>query len=290
MTTTLNPQPVTTRRGARNRRAAPSDWLGLIPLFLLVAVAVFGSFVVPYDPIRVVGPPSSPPSADHWFGTDSAGLDVFSRTVAATGLNMMIAALTALLATVLGIALGLISGMNESAKGPFAWLARGLARLIDLMESIPGVILGLVAVSVFGANVVTLILVMGIILCSSQTRLTRTEVLRVRTEAYLDAARMAGDSEARLTFRHVLPNASWAALQNASNLFAISIIVTAALGFIGAGMPPPTPEWGSMLAQGTSDALVGRWWAALAPAVTLTATVVIVSTAANRLLRTPRSK
>jgi len=273
---------------ARPPRPPVQRILSLVPAAIVLLLAVAGPSLVPFDPERVAGAASLPPGAEHWFGTDSAGLDVFSRTIAAFQIDVMIAVLTAVFATLLGIALGLIIGMSESAKGVWAFLARGIARVIDLMESIPGVILGLVAVALYGASVPTLVITMSIILCSGQTRLTRTEVLRVRGEAYLDAARMAGQSEARLTVRHVLPNACWAALQNASVIFAISIILTAALGFIGAGMPPPTAEWGAMLSNGSSDALVGRWWSAAAPAAALAFTVAAASAAAHAVFTRSR--
>jgi peptide/nickel transport system permease protein len=225
---------------------------------------------------------------EHWFGTDSAGFDVFSRTVAAARLNLLIASLVTLYATAAGIALGLLIGMNESARGLRGRAAHGLARLMDLAEAIPGVVIGLVAVAFYGASIMTLTLAIAFVLLPVQVRLVRTEVSRVRSESYLDAARMMGMSEFDLTLRHVLPNSSWSALENSSVIFAVSIILTAALGFIGVGLPPPTPEWGYMLSRGATDALVGRWWAAAFPAAALGLTVVAVSMASAALFRGAR--
>jgi len=260
----------------------------LLPLAVIVVAAVFLVNVVPFDPEKVAGPSSLPPGPEHWFGTDSAGLDVFSRTIAATRTNLLIAVLVAAAATAAGILLGLLIGMNESAKGARGRIAQSSARVIDLVEAVPGVIIGLIAVAFYGANLVTLTLAMAFILFPIQARLTRTEVLRVRGEAYLDAARMKGMSEFALTVKHVMPNSSWAALENSSVIFAVSIILTAGLGFIGVGLPPPTPEWGSMLSRGASDALVGRWWSAAFPALALGLTVAAVSMASGAVFSNKR--
>lgn len=260
-------------------------WWPLLPMLLIVLVAVLGPAFVPHETERVSGPSSVPPGAEHWFGTDSAGLDVFSRTVVATRINLLIALAVAVLATLIGSVVGLAIGMNESRRGPLGWLARGTARLVDLAEAVPSVLLGLVVIALFGATAVTLTVALAVILSPIQIRLVRTEVLRVRKEAYLDAARIGGATEWALTLRHVLPNSVRPAWENASVVFAVSIIVTAALGFVGVGLPPPTPEWGSMLSAGAQDAVVGRWWAAAFPALALAATVAAFAGGTGLLLR-----
>jgi peptide/nickel transport system permease protein len=270
------------------RPAGTRRWPRLVPLGIVVLVALVGPFVVPFDPTTVVGPSGQAPDSTYWFGTDSSGLDVFSRTVAATRLNLVIAVGVTVVATVLGILGGLIIGMNESRRGPVGLLARGLGRVVDLAEAVPAVLLGLIAVSFYGSSALTVAVVLAVVLAPLQIRLVRTEVLRVRGEAYLDACRMAGMSELTLTRRHVLPNSSWAALEAAPVVFAVSIIVTAALGFIGVGIPAPTAEWGSMLARGATDAIVGRWWSALFPVIALALCVTSVSLAAHALLRRTR--
>jgi peptide/nickel transport system permease protein len=232
-----------------------------------------------------VGGSSVAPNGEFWFGTDAAGLDVFSRTIVATRMNLLIALAVALLATVIGSAVGLVIGMNESRRGPVGWLARGGARVVDLAEAVPAVLLGLVVIALFGATPVTLAVALAVILSPIQIRLVRTEVLRVRKEAYLDAARIGGATEWALTVRHVLPNSVRPAWENASVVFAVSIIVTAALGFVGVGLPPPTPEWGSMLSAGAQDAVVGRWWAATFPALALAGTVAAFAGGTAALLK-----
>lgn len=278
------------KKPARPRQGRAPRIALLAPFFLVILIAVAAPLLVPYDPEDIVGPASQPPSAEFWFGTDPNGMDVFSRTVVATRIDLAIATVVTLTATLVGVLLGLAIGMAESLGGLRGRLSHVAARTVDLIESIPAVILGLAAVAFFGANLTTLMIALAIRMLPTQVRLVRTEVLRVRDDAYLDAARMAGLSEAELTFRHVLPNSSWAALKNAAVVFGVSIMTAAGLGFIGAGLPAPIAEWGGMLSRGLSDALSGRWWAATFPAVALTLVVIAASTGMEALFAPDRRR
>lgn len=257
--------------------------LALLPLGLIVVVALLGPLLVTYDPIRVSGPPSLSPDAEHWFGTDASGMDIYSRVVAATQINVLLATSAVLLTSVAALTIGLLTGMYESGRGIRAYLARGTSRVLDLFDSVPAIIVAMVLVSLYGVSPVTLVVTISIIMAPGQARLVRTEVLRIRSEAYLDAARMAGARETSIVLREVLPNASWPTIENASYVFGAAVILTAALGFLGIGLPPPTAEWGSMIAKGASDATVGRWWSALLPAAALSITVASVTLALGTL-------
>lgn len=291
-TLTLTASPTSAGRRAalgrlprRRVRIAP-----LLPAAIIILIAIVGPMFTPYAPDRVTGPASVAPSAEHWFGTDSAGLDVFSRVVWGTRYDLTIAIAAALLCTVLGIIAGLLIGSNENRRGLSGLAARTGTRTFDLVQAVPGLMIGLVVVSFFGASIPSLTIAMALVLAPVQMRLVRVEVLRVRGEAYLDAARMAGQTELRLLARHVLPNSIWAALENMAYLFATSILLTAALGFVGVGLQPPTPEWGTMLSRGTNDALSGRWWAAGFPAAAIMITVWAFAKASHSLFgRLPAS-
>lgn len=273
----------------RNDKARPArSWsrvglVSLLPAALFLVLALIGPWITPWSSTEVVATPGLMPSGTHWFGTDSSGFDVFSRVIAAMRYDVQIALLTAAAATAAGIVVGLTVGMNEAKGRVLGGSARFAARALDLMQAIPAVVIGLVLVAFFGASVGTLVIALSVIHVPIQARLVRTEVLRVRGDAYLDAARMAGESELRLTIRHVLPNSSWPALENSTAVFSVAILLTAALGFLGVGLHPPTPEWGSMISTGASAAAVGRWWPALFPALAMMLCVVAFSNAGHRL-------
>lgn len=284
MTATTTPPPSTAPlRRRRKRSSIPvAEILAIAFLALVVIATVFGPLLEPFDPLKIVGPPNQPPGVKFWAGTDNTGMDVFSRTIAGARIDVIIAITTTVAATLAGAVLGLLVGMNESHRGPVGALARAVARFLDLLGSVPAIILALVVASFFGITVPTMIVSLSVILLPIQARLVRTEVLKVRTDAYIDAARQAGLGEMSIVFRHVLPNSMVPALQNASAVFGITIVLTASLGFLGVGLPLPTPEWGSMITRGAGDAATGRWWSAGIPALALCLTVICVSIVGHR--------
>jgi len=259
------------------------SWAPLYPMVAVFIIAIIGPWIVPLSPTEVAGSPNLSPGGAFPFGTDSTGLDVFSRTIAAFRNDIVIATLTSLISTTVGILLGLLIGMNESRRGLLGWVARFLVRVLDLIQAVPAVVIALALVAVVGTSVFSLTIALAIILTPNQARMVRTEVLKVRTDAYVDAARMAGESEFALTMRHVLPNASWPALENASLVFGAAILIAATLGFLGVGLQPPTPEWGAMISTGASDAAVGRWWSFVFPAIALVIAVGSFALAGQRV-------
>lgn len=267
----------------RRTRSRAGRVVGCLPLAAVLVLAAIGPLLVTYDPTVVAGQGSTAPSASHWFGTDSNGLDVYSRTMAAFQLDVLLAVSITLLATVAGVLLGLFVGMYESRRTLGGLVARLAGRLVDLVQSIPVMIAGMVVVVFFGRTPLVVAIALAIVITPFQARLMRTEVLAVRSAGYIDAARMSGESEPRIVFGHVLPNAWRPTLENMSTVFAMAIIFSAALGFLGAGIPIPTPEWGSMLALGAPDAAVGRWWAVLFPALALALSVWAASVAVTTL-------
>jgi peptide/nickel transport system permease protein len=263
-------------------------WGPAAPFILLVLIAAFGVLLIPFDPERVVAASNLPPSADHWFGTDSTGMDVLSRTVAGARINLTMALIVTAVATSGGMVLGLVIGMNEAQRGPLGIVGRGASRAVDLSDAVPALIVGIVVVGLFGPSVASLSIALALILMPNQIRLTRAEVLKVRHDGYLNAARMAGLSEVRIMFRHVLPNSCRPALENSSLVFGISIIVSASLGFLGVGLAPPIPEWGAMVSEGVSDVMLGRWWTSLFPALALCLAVASAAAVTATLTRLTR--
>jgi peptide/nickel transport system permease protein len=274
----------TTRR-PRLRRPGRTV-LALTPAVVVILLAVFGHLLGPYSSTDVVAHPDLAPSSHHWFGTDSNGMDVLSRTLAGFAYDVAIGAGVAVLSGVVGIAAGIALGMYEGRGNLLGVLMRLLSRGLDLLQAVPAVVLSLAIVSFFGASVTVMLVSVSIVLFPSQARVVRSEALRVRQEGYVEAARIAGYPERRLVIKHVLPNASWPALEAVPLVFGSAIFVVAALGFLGIGLPTPTPEWGSMIAIGAPAAAVGRWWAATFPSVALALTVIAFAIAGHALLRT----
>lgn len=245
----------------------------IAPIAFVLLVAILSPWITPYNPLRVVGQPSEAPGTAHWLGTDPTGFDVFSQLVAGTRTDVIMAFMMVVVASTIGVSFGLIIGLHESDPRMRGFLCRSIARFFDFIQALPSIVVCLAAISFYGAKPLTLIVSVGIVLCPIQMRLVRTEVLRIRSEAYLDAARIAGLSELQLTVKHVLPNSIWPALENSTVLFGIGIIIMSALGFLGIGLPPPTPEWGAMISHGAADVSVGRWWSAGFPTLALIFTV-----------------
>ncbi len=266
-TTTVAAEPRT--REANRTRPRLREYAPLIPFAIVLLLAVFGPMLAPQSATMVVGTPSTAPSGEHWFGTDSNGFDVLSRTLTGFRLDVLIAIGVTALATGVGIAVGTIAGMYGTRGGVLGAVAATLGRTIDLVQAMPVMIGGLVIVSFFGRNSLVIALALALVMMPFQGRLMRSEVLRTRSDGFVTAARMSGESETRILLRHVIPNACAPVLENASAIFGMAIIFCAGLGFLGVGIPVPAAEWGNMLADGAADAAVGRWWPALFPVLAL---------------------
>lgn len=260
----------------------------LAPAAVMLVIVVFARLIAPYNPEKVVGSADLHPSGSHLFGTDSTGMDVFSRTLAAAQVDVVLAVLVTVFATVLGLIIGLVVGMNESRGGFVGWLSRGVTRFLDLTDAIPPLVVGVVIVGLMGASITSLSIALAFILMPNQARLTRAEVLKVRSDAYVEAGLMAGLRQWQVTVRHVLPNSARPAIENCSNIFGYSIIVLASLGFLGIGLNPPTPEWGNMISSGVSDVMLGTWWPTFFPALALMLAVIAAAAMTGALTRLSR--
>lgn len=277
---TTTTRPVSATEPKRSMGGAVRAVLLAAPFLALVAIALLPWSALPYDPERVAGPPALAPNSEFLFGTDSSGLDVFSRTLAATRLDLGVGILASMFVVAIAGSAGAMLGYLESRRTAAGFLARLALRVTDLVQSIPLTVAALVIVVIFGTHPVVFALGIALILSPAQTRLVRTEVLRVKSEGYVEAARVAGRSDAGIAFSRILPNSLWPLVENWPMLFANSIMIIAALGFLGVGMQPPTPEWGAMIAAGSADASAGRWWSATFPSLAL-----VVSVVAMNLLR-----
>ena len=234
--------------------------VGTILVGIFILVGFLAKFITPYDPDALLtGAPLSGPSGEHWFGTDKVGSDVFSKTVAATALDLRITVSAVVVALVAGVVLGTVAGYYVGIVDLI------LLRLLEILQSIPTLLLAMMVVVAIGPGEVNVVVVMAFIGMPYYARLVRAEILTKRTWEFAEAARMMGGSPMRVAFRHLLPNSLSPVLAYASVNAAWVVLVTAALGFLGIGIEPGTAEWGSMIARGQTEVITGEWWVSVFP-------------------------
>lgn len=278
--------PAPTPQKPRRARPRVGTVLSLLAVgFILVLCAVGESFTQ-WPATRVVAAPYLPPGGEHLFGTDSTGMDVLARTLAGFRIDVAIGLATAIISTVLGMIIGLGGALFEKSRNRvLQFLGQLIFRVLDLMQALPAIIIGLVLVAFFGVNTITLIAAMVVALTPNQARLVRTEALRVSGEVYIENARVSGESAASTAFRYILPNSAWPALENTTLVFASSVALVAGLGFLGVGLAPPAPEWGAMISTEVSGVLTGYWWPVLFPSLAMMLTTVLMVALNRRLVQ-----
>jgi len=258
------------------RAAAAARWvrghLGLMlsGVVLVVAVgwAVAPSVFASGDPLTgVPAEKFQAPSAAHWFGTDNLGRDLYTRMVHGAGLSLT-ATLTAVgIALVIGSLLGLLSG----AAGGIVDTA--IMRVVDVLLSIPALLLSLALVTALGFGTRNVALAVGISLIANFARVMRSEVLRVQHAPYVEAAHASGVRWYAVLARHVLPNSFQPVLALAAVEFGMAVLAVSSLSFLGYGTKPPTPEWGSLISEGRNF-LASAWWLTTLPGLVIVAVVL----------------
>lgn len=214
-----------------------------------------------------------PPGWAHPMGTDTAGLDVFSRVLHAPRVDLAIALGSTLWAATLGGLIGAVVGLWDGSgglKGPVATL---VMRLADIVQAFPVFALALVLVAVLGQGVASIVIAIGVVNVPVYLRLMRAEAITIRALGYVEAARIAGASDGYVIFRHIIPNAAAPLLAQMSINTGVAVLLAASLSFIGAGVRAPTPEWGSMIAMGFQNVVTGQWWPSVFPGLALALTV-----------------
>jgi peptide/nickel transport system permease protein len=231
----------------RRLAANPFGMFGLIAVILIVLSAIFADWLAPFDPTRIMaGPRLAPPSLDHLLGTDQLGRDVFSRVLVGGQIALQVALASISAALTLGLALGLLAGY-----GP-RWLDNLIMLVFDTVRSFPVVIFGLATVTVIGPSLTTIIFIVVVTSIPTFGRVARTQTLAIRNNEFILAEQAMGASTARILAIHVLPNIIGPLLILASMDIPVVITVEAGLSFLGVGVPPPAPSWGSILSDGFS--------------------------------------
>lgn len=254
-------------------RPRPLQTVGLVISLFSILMILIGPYIIPYSPTTGVDMQLLPPSAEYWFGTDVNGMCVFSRTMAAYRTDLAIVLVGAILSFIVGLPLGILSGYFDGQKGFLGMVSTFLLRSMDVFQSFPIFVLGLLLVAIFGPNWINLMLLIAVANLPANLRMARTGVLSIRNNNFVDAARVAGSSELRIAFAHIAPNVLSPVIALLSVVMGFGILLVAGLSFVGAGVRAPTPEWGAMIAQGSATMMTGEWWPSLFPGFFMALTV-----------------
>jgi peptide/nickel transport system permease protein len=248
-------------------------------MYLIIGLSILGPIIIctllapllaPYDPGTVFpGKYLKAPDSAHYFGTDSLGMDVFSRVLYAPRIDLVIGVTSSFLGFVIGVPLGLFVGYFESRKGVNSIISLVVIRIMDVIQAFPVFILGLAIVAVTGQKVINVIYVLGFIWIPIFVRLVRTEVLRLRDHLFVLQEQVIGQQNKAIIFKHILPNAISPAITQVSTCIASSILLTAGLSFVGAGVRMPLPELGLMISIGAGSMITGQWWPVVFPGLVL---------------------
>ncbi|QUL79220.1 ABC transporter permease [Brevibacterium sp. SMBL_HHYL_HB1] len=242
-------------------------------LALAAAAALWPGLLTGLDPLT--GNPAErllPPSADHLFGTDQLGRDVFARTVHGSAQTLSASLIAVLIGVGAGVLIGLVSGFFTRAVDAI------FMRTVDVLQAVPGLLLSMAVITALGFGTLNVALAVGVAAVPSFARLTRAEVSRWRTTEFVRAARADGLSAAAVLARHVLPQVRGPILALVALEFGSAVLAVSALSFLGFGAPPPQPEWGLLVSEGR-DFLAAAWWMTTLPGLVVAAVVL----AANRV-------
>lgn len=247
-------------------RQNPLSVVGLVLVALMMFLAIFGPLVAPF-PEHLAGEVSvldrfEPPSAVFWFGTNEVGQDILSMVMAGAQVSLLSAMGVIVIATLIGTLIGLVAGYFGG------WVDEVLMRFTDLILTLPALILAMAIAAGLGPSVLNMVIALALAWWPGFARLVRGEVIGLKEEQFVAAARAQGAGAGRIIFRHILPNITSPIIVKMSLDVGFAILAVASLGFIGIGVRPPTPEWGVMLSVSRSN-LPHFWWTAIFPGLAI---------------------
>ena len=240
--------------GWRSFKKSKVSLVGAGIVIFFIILAVIGPFIAPQGineqdlTKRLLAP-----SADHWFGTDDFGRDIFSRIIHGARISLWVGFFSVILSVIIGSLLGIIAGYYGK------WIDTIISRIFDIMLAFPSMLLAIAVVSVLGPSLQNALIAIAIINVPNFGRLIRSKVLSVKEEEYIVAAKAIGMRDARILFSHILPNSITPIIVQGTLAIATAIIEAAALGFLGLGAQAPAPEWGKMLADARKFLLNAPW-------------------------------
>lgn len=249
-----------------------------IILELLALVAIFAPLIARYSPTTPdLTQELIPPSAAHWFGTDSLGMDVFSRVVYSTRIDLSVTAISAALGVMIGAPLGALAAHRGG------WLDALVGRLTETTQAFPVILLAMLVLGLAGNNLVVLTILLAILNAPVYIKMVRSVALPLRETEFILAARCSGHRGMSLLWRHILPNTLVPIFGQFSISCAGAIGIIAGLSFIGLGVQVPTPEWGSMINEGAGQVVFGQWWPSVFPGIAIFITALALTRLGNRV-------
>ncbi|MEV4760530.1 dipeptide/oligopeptide/nickel ABC transporter permease/ATP-binding protein [Micromonospora sp. NPDC049559] len=255
------------RPGIRFDRLSPLSWLALGVVVLIALAALLAPVLAPHSPLEQAAVGGGP-SAAHWMGLDSANRDIFSRLLYGARWSLVIGLGATGLALVAGAVIGAVAATSRR------WIDETIMRSLDVIMAFPGIALAAVLVAVFGGGIGVLVVAIGFLYMPSVTRVVRANVLAQYGEDYVAAEKIIGARTAYIVLRHVAINCAAPVLVFCTVMVADAIVFEASLSFIGAGVRPPDPSWGSVIADGKNMVLLGGWWATVFPGLLILVTVL----------------
>jgi peptide/nickel transport system permease protein len=251
------------RKFLRNRQSVA----GLAIVLIVLLAAVFGPLLIQTSAYTVImADRLKPPSAEHWFGTDLLGRDVFTRVVYGARISMIVGFSTGIISAVLGMIIGLYAAWSRP-------LDNILMRICDGLKAIPSTLLAIALMAALGADIKNVIASLAVVSTPGMAQVARAAALLVKEQTYIEAMKGAGATHHRILFRHIAPNIISPMIVQMTFVFASSIITEAALSFLGAGIPAPEPSWGSILREGR-EVIYQAQWMVVFPGIITAATVL----------------
>ena len=270
------------RTALRIAAARPSFAAGYIIVAVAVLMGVLAPLIAPYNPIDA--DPSQflqSPNRLHWLGTDAVGMDILSRILYAPRIDITIAALGTMISATVGSLTGAWIGYYSRPGNFRSRIAFVLMRLADVLQAFPVFVFAIALVASLGQSIQTVVFAIAFVNIPIYMRLMRAQVMTIREMRFVEASLVAGMSDMRTILRHVMPNAMGPVLAQLSVNVGWSILLTAGLSFVGAGVRAPSPEWGSMIATGFQNVVTGEWWPSVFPGLALAITVFGFSLVGN---------
>ena len=260
-------------------RREPDLFIGIALMLLIGIIALVPELIAVQSPTAInVDQALEPPSVSHFFGTDDVGRDVFARVIYGTRVTLSICASALIISALIGGALGLISGF-AGGRGDLV-----LGRIVDVILSFPPVILGIMVTGLLGPKTVNLIFALAVVYIPVFFRIARSGAMSEAGQTYVEAARSIGLSESNILFRHVMRNVMPLILVQYVVLFPLVLQIQAALGFLGLGVQPPTPDWGAILQQSKDYILLAPWMSAF-PGIAILMTALALMLVGRALQR-----